>query len=164
MSKFELAQMNIAVMKAPLESPLLADFVANLDPVNALAEQTPGYVWRLQSEEGDATALRPFGEDTIVNMSVWRDLEALKGFMANPTHLQVMRRRGEWFERMEAAYAVLWWVPAGHRPTPEEGKARLDYLRRHGSTPHAFSFRESHAAPDAAAVVSSPPPLDACPA
>jgi hypothetical protein len=151
MARHELAQLNVAVMREPLESPAMADFVANLDRINDLAERSPGFVWRLQTDEGDATALRPLGEDTIVNMSVWRDVEALSDYVYQSAHVEIMRRRREWFERMRAAYLVLWWVPVGHRPSVAEAVARLETLRRDGPTPKAFNFRVAFAAPDAAA-------------
>ena len=150
MSTFQLAQLNIAVMQAPLESPSMADFVANLDRINALAEAAPGFVWRLQTEAGDATALRPLGDNVLVNMSVWQDVDSLNRYVYKSAHVEVMRRRKEWFERMAQAYLVLWWVPGGHRPTIEEAKQRLDLLRELGPTPRAFTFRTAFAPPDAA--------------
>lgn len=149
MSQFQLAQLNIAVMKAPLESPQMADFVANLDRVNALAEEAPGFVWRLQTEAGDATALRPLGDNVLVNMSVWRDVEALNHYVYRSGHVQVMRRRKDWFEKMSEAFVVLWWVPQGHRPTIDEAKQRLDLLRAGGPSPRAFTFRTAFLPPDA---------------
>ena len=124
MADFHLAQLNIAGMVAALESPLLADFVANLDRINALAEESPGFVWRLQSDEGDATAFRPFGDDTLVNMSVWEDHQALRNFVFKTAHVEIMRRRREWFSKMREAYTVLWWVPVGHEPTIEEAAGK----------------------------------------
>jgi Domain of unknown function (DUF3291) len=149
MSAYELAQLNIAIMKEPLESPGMADFVGNLDRINALAEDSPGFVWRLQTEEGDATSLRPLGEDTIVNMSVWRDVESLNKYVYGAAHVEIMRRRREWFERMREAYAVLWWVREGHRPTVVEAVAKLELLRAKGPTEEAFTFRQAFPPPDA---------------
>ena len=149
MSAFELAQLNIAVMKEPLESPSMADFVASLDRINALAEAAPGFVWRLQTEEGDATAMRPMGEDTLVNMSVWRDIESLNRYVYGTAHVDIMRRRKEWFERMRDASVVLWWVRQGHRPTVPEAIAKLELLRTRGSTAEAFTFSHAFLAPDA---------------
>ena len=142
MSGFELAQLNIAVMKAPLESPLMSDFVANLDRINALAESSDGFVWRLQTDEGNATALRPLGENTLVNLSVWRDVDALQNYAYKSAHADIMRRRKEWFERMAEAYLVLWWVPEGHRPDVAEATMRLELLRRIGPSAEAFTFRQ----------------------
>ncbi len=149
MSAFELAQLNIAIMKEPLESPSMADFVASLDRINALAEAAPGFVWRLQTEEGDATAMRPMGEDTLVNMSVWRDIESLNRYVYGTAHVDIMRRRKEWFERMRDASVVLWWVRQGHRPTVPEAIAKLELLRTQGPTAEAFTFRHAFLAPDA---------------
>ena len=149
MSAFELAQLNIAIMKEPLESPSMADFVTSLDRINALAEAAPGFVWRLQTEEGDATAMRPMGEDTLVNMSVWRDIESLNRYVYGTAHVDIMRRRKEWFERMRDASVVLWWVRQGHRPTVPEAIAKLELLRTQGPSAEAFTFRHAFLAPDA---------------
>lgn len=147
MPPFELAQLNVARLVAPLDSPVLTDFVANLERINALAERSPGFVWRLQTEDGDATGIRHFGDDMLVNLSVWRDVAALHDFVYRTAHVEIMRRRMEWFERMDAAYMVLWWVASGRRPTLEEAEARLDRLREAGPTAEAFSFRRPFAAP-----------------
>jgi len=149
MSQYQLAQLNVALMKEPLESPSMAEFVANLDRINALADAAPGFVWRLQTDEGDATGLRPMGEMTIVNMSVWKDVASLNDFVYKSGHIDVMRRRREWFERMAEAYVVLWWVPIHHRPEIPEGIERLEHLRAHGPTPDAFNFRKAFPPPDA---------------
>ena len=149
MSRYELAQLNVAIMKEPLEAPGMADFVANLDRINALAEASAGFVWRLQTEEGDATALRPMGENTLVNMSVWRDVASLNDFVYRSAHVEIMRRRKEWFERMSDAYVVLWWVPKGHRPSIDEALSKLALLRNKGATAEAFTFRQAFDAPDA---------------
>jgi hypothetical protein len=150
MSAYELAQLNVAVMNEPLESPGMADFVANLDRINALAESSPGFVWRLQTDEGDATALRPMGDDVLVNMSVWRDVESLSKYVYGSAHVEIMRRRREWFQRMKDAYVVLWWVRKGHRPSVQEAIAKLEALRQAGPTEAAFTFRSAFPAPDAA--------------
>lgn len=147
MNRYELAQLNIALMKAPIDSPVLADFVANLDRINALADGAPGFVWRLQTDDGNAMAFRPFGDDYLVNMSTWTDVESLSAYAYKTAHVEIMRRRAEWFEHMREAYAVLWWVPAGHRPTPEEAKARLEMLRERGPSPEAFTFKSAFPPP-----------------
>jgi hypothetical protein len=150
MPTYELAQLNIGVIKGPMDSPVMTEFAANLERINALAENSPGFVWRLQTEEGDATALRPFEDDrTLVNMSVWRDIESLSAYVYRSGHVEIMRRRREWFERMEQAFLVLWWVPKGHRPTVAEAIAKLQALRSVGPTAEAFSFRQPFASPDA---------------
>ena len=137
-----IAQINIARMHAPLDDPLMADFVAQLDSINALAERSPGFVWRLQDEAGDATSIRVYDDDRIlVNMSVWETREDLRDYVYRSSHLDVLRDRKRWFEPPDGPYLALWWIPAGHVPTPEEGKQRLDHLCRHGPTPEAFTFK-----------------------
>lgn len=143
-SAHELAQVNIARLKAPLDSPQLKDFVAALDPVNADADAADGFVWRLQGDGGDATDVAVFGDDwLIINMSVWRDANALTAFMYQGRHREMLARRREWFERIEQAMVAMWWVPAGHRPTVAEAEARLLHLRANGPTPYAFTLRTS---------------------
>jgi hypothetical protein len=151
MSTHQLAQVNVGRIVGPIDSEVMAGFVAKLDEINALAEATPGFVWRLKTEDGDATAIRPYEDDRIiVNMSVWESVEALHGYVYRSAHVDVMRRRREWFERMTESFMTLWWVPAGHRPTVAEAVARLETLRANGPTPPAFTFREHFPAPDAA--------------
>jgi Domain of unknown function (DUF3291) len=150
---FHLAQVNVARLREPLTSPLLADFVSELEPVNALADASPGFVWRLQTEDGDATSILAFEDDRIlVNMSVWTSIETLSDFVYRSRHAAVMRRRRGWFEQMTEAYVVLWWIPAGHVPTVEEAKARLALLEANGSGRDAFTFREPFAPPGSGAV------------
>jgi hypothetical protein len=150
MSNFELAQLNVSRLKAPLDSPILADFVANLDRINLLADAADGFRWRLQTDAGDATSLRPFGDDVIVNMSVWRDVDALIQFVYNSAHVGIMKRRREWFAHASEASAVLWWVPSGHRPLLAEAADRLERLRRHGPSATAFTFGRMFGVSDAA--------------
>ena len=147
MTQHVLAQLNIARLKAPMDSPDLADFVANLDRINALAESAPGFVWRLEEESGNATALRPFGDDCIVNMSTWKDVASLSDYAFRSGHVEIMRRRREWFVPMEEAYAVLWWVPRGHHPDTTEAKERLEHLRVHGPSARAFTFKSAFPPP-----------------
>ena len=145
---YELAQINIARMLAPLDSPQLAGFVAALDPVNAAAEAADGFRWRLQEEDGNATGFRIFEDDwLIVNMSVWRDPEALSGYIYGPEHRPVLGRRREWFARPAEAMTALWWVPAGVRPTVPEAEQRLRLLRAQGPTAEAFTLRETFPSP-----------------
>ena len=142
MAAHHLAQVNIATLRAPLDGPELAGFVAQLGPINALADQHPGFVWRLQTEDGDATAIRPFDDDRVmVNLSVWSSLEALRAFIYATRHLEVMRHRRAWFQRMPDPYLALWWVPAGTIPTVAEAKDRLELLAGQGPTAGAFTFR-----------------------
>ena len=146
MPTHHLAQINIGRMRAPLDTPVMADFVAQLDEINALAEASPGFVWRLKGEGNDATSLRPFDDDfIIVNMSVWESLDDLRAYVYKSAHTAVMRRRREWFEQFESAYVVLWWVEAGHIPTVGEAKERLQHLDAHGPTAEAFTFKQPFA-------------------
>ncbi|MGW2383136.1 DUF3291 domain-containing protein [Streptomyces sp. NPDC001658] len=141
---YELAQVNISRLKFPLDSPELKDFVDALDPVNASAEEADGYVWRLQSDGGDATDIKVFGDDwLIINLTVWRNTNALTAFMYQGQHREMLARRREWFERVQEAMTALWWVPAGHRPTVAEAESRLLHLRANGPTPYAFTLRTS---------------------
>jgi hypothetical protein len=140
--RWHLAQLNVGRMVAPLGAPEIAGFRAQLDPINALADADPGLVWRLQTEAGNATDIRPTDDDLfLVNLSVWRSIEALRAFTYTSGHVQVLRQRRSWFEQLADAHLVLWWVPAGHIPTIDEALARLDRLRRDGPTPAAFTFR-----------------------
>jgi hypothetical protein len=165
MSAYELAQLNIGIIRGPMDSPVMAEFAANLQRINAVADLSPGFVWRLQTEDGDATALRPFEEESmLVNMSVWRDIASLSAYVYNSAHVELMRRRRQWFERMQEAFVVLWWVPKGHRPTVTEAIAKLEILRANGPTAEAFSFRQAFPPPDAAQTQSPAAPGDECPA
>ena len=140
---YHLAQINVARLLEPLNSPQIADFVAGLEPINALAEQSPGFVWRLKDETGNATNINPMDDDMlIINMSVWEDLESLKNFTFKTVHVEYVRRRFEWFEKMKAAYTALWWVKAGHIPNVSEAVTRLKYLRKYGETGKAFTFKK----------------------
>ena len=150
MPPFQLAQLNIGVIRGPMDSPIMADFANNLDRINAVADESPGFVWRLQTDDGDATAIRPFEEENmLVNMSVWQDLSALKEYVYTSAHVEFIRRRKEWFVPMTDAFQVLWWVPSGHIPTVDEAIAKLDLLRRAGPGPKAFTFRTAHPSPEA---------------
>lgn len=141
---FHLAQMNIGRVRAPLGDPIMAGFVAQLDAINAEAERTPGFVWRLQGDGGESSSyLRAYPDPLLlVNLTVWESVEALHAYTYRSGHAAVFRRRKEWFEASDSAYLVLWWVPAGHIPTIEEGKARLEHLWEHGPTSVAFTFRQ----------------------
>jgi hypothetical protein len=148
MLQYHLAQINIARMLAPIDDPLMAGFVAQLSPINALAESSPGFVWRLQSEDGDATSIKIYGDDMIIiNLTVWENVEALRQYVYKSAHSGVMRDRRRWFEKFDGPYYALWWIPAGHLPDPQEGKERLEYLREHGDSTYAFSFKNVFAAP-----------------
>jgi hypothetical protein len=165
MSSYELAQLNIGIIRGPMESPIMAEFSANLDRINALAESSPGFVWRLQTPEGNATAIRPFdNEKMLINMSVWQDADSLRKFVYRSAHADILRRRREWFEKISEAILVLWWVPRGHRPSVEEAIARLELLRRKGPHAEAFTFRETYPPPDARASEQPVSFEDECPA
>jgi hypothetical protein len=147
-----LAQLNVALGKAAVDAPEMAEFMANLDRVNALGDAAPGFVWRLQDQDGNATSIRPYDDDRmIINLSVWESIEALWAFVYDSGHLEVMRRRREWFQRLPTAYVVLWWVPEGALPTVEEAIARLDHLEAHGPSAEAFTFKHRFDAPGLAA-------------
>jgi len=149
MPTHQLAQLNIAAMTEPLDSPSMVDFVNNLERINALAETAEGFVWRLQTQEGDATAVQPLGDQTLVNLSVWRDVATLKDYVYKTAHADIMRRRKAWFDRMDDSHLVLWWVPVGHWPSVDEAIARLDMLRVSGPSAQAFSFSQSFPPPQA---------------
>jgi len=151
---FHLAQVNISRLLAPLDSELLRDFVEALDPVNAAGDAAPGFVWRLQTEDGDATAVRIFDDpDIIVNLTVWTDLKSLGDFAFGSGHVEIMRRRRTWFARPTEAMVALWWIPAGTRPTVRDAEERLVALRQNGPTPFAFTMRTPFPPPGAAADV-----------
>ena len=147
MNKFQLAQLNIAKMKYPIDSPELRDFVDNLDNINALADDSPGFVWRLQTDEGDATGIDFFGDDTLVNMSIWKDVESLHSYVYRSAHNKIMSRRKEWFHRVDKAYTVLWWIVAGTIPSLEEARDKLELLILQGPTIEAFSIKHAFPAP-----------------
>jgi hypothetical protein len=147
---YHLAQVNIARMLAPLTDPIMAGFVAELDAINALADNSPGFLWRLQTPEGNATDIRPFEDDLIlVNLSLWSSLTDLAAFVYKSRHRQVLQQRPQWFQRFNGPYVALWWVLSGHIPIVEEAKERLYYLSTHGETPHAFSFKKPFPMPEA---------------
>jgi Domain of unknown function (DUF3291) len=163
---YSLAQVNIALMLAPLSDPLMADFVAQLDPVNALADKSPGFIWRFQTPEGDATALRVYQDDLILfNMSVWDSLTSFSNYVyaSENLHREVMKQRRRWFQRFDGPYTTLWWIPQGHIPTVEEAKERLEYLRVHGESAYAFSLKKPFPAPGASIEKTASFP-DECPA
>lgn len=145
---YHLAQINIGRILAPVDDPKIADFVAQLDEINALADTAAGFVWRLQSASGNATDV-VYNEDpfVLVNMSVWQSLAALRDYIYTSRHIEVFRQRAKWFEKMSKPHYCLWWVPAGHIPTVGEGRERLEHYQLHGATPYAFWFWQSFPAP-----------------
>ena len=140
---YHLAEINIARMLDEIDSPIMHEFAANLERINALADQAPGFVWRLIGDGDDATSLRVF-EDRylIVNMSVWESIDQLREFAYYSAHTEYFRRRREWFEKLEFPGVAFWWIPAGHIPTVEEAKAKLETIAQHGPTPQAFTFKQ----------------------
>ncbi len=141
MNNYNLAQINVAKALADMDSPVMEGFVARLDEINALADQAPGFVWRLQTEEGDATSLQVFDDPRmLVNMSVWATVEDLKHYVYKSVHVELIRDREAWFSKMSDAHQALWWVPAGHTPTVEEGKEKLESIRHNGPTESAFTM------------------------
>jgi heme-degrading monooxygenase HmoA len=164
-TKYHLAQVNIGRMRAPLESDVMRDFVARLDEINQLAETAPGFVWRFQTDEGNATAMRPYEDDRILfNLSVWESIEALKDYVYRSAHVEVMKRRREWFEKFDGVFLALWWVPVGHLPSVEEAKARLEELHRHGASERVFTFQQPFPPPDESAASLTLTPFTPCPA
>ncbi|MFC4565674.1 DUF3291 domain-containing protein [Nocardiopsis mangrovi] len=156
---YHLAQVNIGTFIHPLDDPRTAGFADMLAPVNALAEASPGFVWRLVGDGGtDATSLRPYGDgapDTLINLSVWESMESLWEFTYRTEHIDLLRRRREWFVHMKEVHAALWWVPAGHLPTVGEAVERLALLRGGGPTAEAFTFRDAFPPPEGVAVSGS---------
>jgi hypothetical protein len=137
-----LAQVNIAKMKDPIDSPMMADFVNNLDRINALAENSEGFIWRLKDEDNNATSVKVFDNDfLIINLSVWENAELLKNYVYNSLHVEILKRKKEWFEKMDQMHMALWYVEKGIFPSPIEAKEKLEYLREHGETPLSFSFK-----------------------
>jgi Domain of unknown function (DUF3291) len=141
MPTYHIAQVNIGRIRAELTDPIMAGFVNRLEEINALADAGPGFVWRLQTNEGNATYLRPFQDErTLLNMSVWKDIESLRHYVYQTAHRELLRQRHAWFERFAGAYSALWWVPMGHIPGIDEAKRRIAHLDAHGPTQFAFLF------------------------
>jgi hypothetical protein len=143
MTRYHIAQVNIGRIKAPLDDAAMAGFVGRLDELNALADRSSGFVWRLQTSAGNATYFRPYGDDDriLLNMSVWETVDALKHYVYRTAHAELLRHRQEWFEKFDGVYVALWWVPAGHTPGIDEAKKRIAHLDAHGPTQFAFTFK-----------------------
>lgn len=146
---YQLAQINIAKLKYPLTDPKVADFVANLDKVNEVAETSPGFVWRLKDESGNATSIKAFDDDMlIVNMSVWKCIDDLFAFTYKSDHIDVFRRKNEWFELKTNSHMALWWIKAGEVPSVEDGKEKLLLIDQQGPTKEAFTFKKQFPKPE----------------
>ena len=142
MSKYNLAQVNIARMRAPLDDPIMSGFVARLDEINAVADRSPGFVWRLQTDAGNATYLRPYDDDRILfNFSIWESVDALRAYVYKSAHAELLRQRREWFEQFRGMFLAMWWVPRGYIPSIDEAKKRLAHLEAHGPEQFAFNFK-----------------------
>ena len=141
MNPYHLAQVNIAKAQGAMDSEIMKGFAGRLDEINCLAEKSSGFVWRLQTQDGDATSIQAFEDPSIiVNMSVWEDIESLKKFVYKSTHIELIQDREAWFDKMQSVHQVLWWIPAGHIPAVNEGKEKLEYLQRNGPSKEAFTF------------------------
>ena len=149
MSGWHLAQFNVATAKFDDDDPRLAEFIDNLDRINTLGDESPGAVWRFQSESGNSVDVKAYDDPRILlNLTVWEDVKSLWDYVYKTDHVEFLRRRTEWFEVESHAMLVMWWVPAGHNPTPAEGVERLEHLREHGPSPYAFSFRDNYDPPE----------------
>ncbi|MFZ1892195.1 MAG: DUF3291 domain-containing protein [Formosimonas sp.] len=150
MAEYQLAQINIAKARDTMDSEIMKGFVERLDEINALADASAGFIWRLQTEGGDATSIQAFEDPSfIVNMSVWQNMDALKHYVYKSVHVELVRDRDAWFNKMLQAHQALWWIPAGHIPTVAEGKTRLQHIEQNGPSAQAFTFAKPFAAPDA---------------
>ncbi|MEM8805851.1 MAG: DUF3291 domain-containing protein [Cyanobacteria bacterium P01_G01_bin.38] len=147
---YVLAQINIGLTKAPLDDPIMAEFVAALDEINALAEQSPGFIWRLQTPSGNATEIHAYDNPRqLLNISVWRGVEPLRDYVYKSMHGKFFARRRHWFEKFQGEHFAMWWIPAGHLPTVEEGKAKLALLEQRGDSPESFTFAKVYPPPAA---------------
>ena len=148
MGDYHLAQVNVARMKYALEDAAMSDFVSQIAPLNALADRSPGFVWRLQSAEGNAVYLRAFDDPMmLVNLSVWRDFACLHDYVYKSVHVEVVRERRRWFEQLQSMHTALWWIPRGHFPAEAEAREKLEYLNSHGSCSEVFDFKHYYPPP-----------------
>ena len=148
MTNYHLAQINIAQSRGTRDSEIMKGFMDRLDEINHIADNSPGFIWRLQTEEGDATAIQAFDDPLLlVNVSVWEDVDSLKSFVYKSLHVDLIQDRDAWFEKMRESHQALWWVPEGHLPSIEKAKEKLAYLQAHGPSEVAFSFSKAVAPP-----------------
>ena len=147
--KYYLAQINIALMKAPLDNPIMAEFADALDEINQVAEASAGFVWRLKTSSGNATDIRAYSDPKmLVNISVWQSVEQLKVYVYKSLHGDFFIRRRKWFEKYQSEHFAMWWIPSEHLPTVEEGLAKLEYLALHGDSPESFTFAKPYLPPN----------------
>lgn len=149
MTVYHLAQVNIAKRLAPMDDPIMQDFVDNLDKINAIADVSDGFIWRLKDENKDEAAAVFQDDSLIINMSVWTDMDALFKYTYHSGHIDVFKRKKEWFSKMKMLHMAFWYVPEGYEPTFQDAKDRLDYINTHGETPFAFSFKSKFTKQDA---------------
>ena len=166
MKGYHLAQVNIGRVRAPLDDEIMQGFVARLEEINALADASPGFVWRLKSDVGPSSYLQPFEHDErlLLNMSVWESVEALKNYTYRTVHAELLRGRHEWFEKFEGAFLALWWIPAGHIPSIDEAKKRLAHLEQNGPSQFAFTFKTVQPPDDVYQAAIDWTRFDPCPA
>lgn len=156
--EYHLAQINLARMIAPLDDPRMAEFVAQVNAINALADRSPGFVWRLQFASGDATDLRACDDPLVlVNMSVWESIETLRAYVYRSAHAGVMRERRRWFQRYDGPYYALFWIERGRTPSIDEGRERVRWLAERGPSADAFWFGAPYPPPSEEAVTSPAP-------
>lgn len=147
--RYQLAQVNVARAIAPLDAEPMRDFVQLLDAMNALAEVSPGFVWRLKAAEG-STTIQAYSDPLIIlNLSVWTSVEALKDYAYKSSHASVFRKRKEWFTPFGAPSLALWWIELGMWPTADEARAKLELLAANGPGPAAFTFKQAFPSPTA---------------
>ena len=157
--EYHLVQVNIAKMNAEIEDPIMSGFVQRLDEINALAENSKGFVWRFQTEEGDATYLRPFEDKRILfNMSVWEEVEDLMNYVYASKHLELLKSKNDWFTKLGEAHLALWWIEKGRIPTVEEALGKLDYIKHNGPSAEVFTFANRYPKPIPALKGASPLP------
>ena len=145
---YYLAQINVALMRGNLDDPIMSEFAAALDEVNVAAEHSPGFIWRLKTDSGNATEIRVYPDPkVIVNVSVWQSVEQLKAYVYKSLHVDFFVRRRQWFEKFPGEHFGMWWIPVGHLPTTEEGKAKLEYLNQHGESSECFTFANPYPPP-----------------
>jgi hypothetical protein len=148
LNKYHLAQINIAYSRGARDEEIMQGFIDRLDEINAIADSSPGFVWRLQTEEGDATAIQAFDDPMmLVNVSVWEDIDSLKNFVYKSAHVELIQDREAWFRKIQESHQALWWIPEGHVPSVEEAREKLEYLQANGASEVAFTFSKSFAPP-----------------